>query len=155
MKHDGMIEFYGSDERIAKMTTSIPHPLPPGLTDDYLTRAMAEDRTEDVWVLDATKTGGAEVMGVVSLQRLDRNQSEVHYWVAPAFWNDGVARTAVQALTLANPLENSTYFASVFRDNEASNAWTSRPNDWSSGSSGQRTPNGLRVRSPIPRCKSG
>lgn len=116
----GMVEFYGSDARVAKMTTSIPHPMPPGMTDDFLTRVMAEDRTEDVWVMDATKTGGAEVMGVISLQRLDRNQSEVHYWVAPAFWNDGVARTAVQALTSANPLKNRTIFASVFQDNPAS-----------------------------------
>ena len=26
----GLIEHYGSDPRVARMTTSIPHPLPPG-----------------------------------------------------------------------------------------------------------------------------
>ena len=26
----GLIEYYAGDERVARMTTSIPHPLPPG-----------------------------------------------------------------------------------------------------------------------------
>ena len=38
----GLIEFYGSDARVARMTTSIPHPLPPGATEAFVARAMAE-----------------------------------------------------------------------------------------------------------------
>ena len=70
--------------------------------------------------MDATRTGGAELMGLISLWRLDRDQSEIGYWVAPAFWNVGVAQTAVQALVDANPQDCRTIFGSVFQDNPAS-----------------------------------
>ena len=116
----GLIELYAGDERVAQMTTSIPHPIPPGLTEAFITRAMAEDRTEDVWAMDATKSGGGEVMGLISLERMDRNQSEVGYWVAPVYWNTGLASEAVEALVTANPLNNDAMFASVFQDNPAS-----------------------------------
>ena len=116
----GMIELYGADERVARMTTSIPHPLPPGATEAFVARAMAEDRVEDVWAMDATRAEGPELMGLISLQKMDRNQSEVGYWVAPAYWNTGLAADAVRALVTANPLENQTIFASVCQDNPAS-----------------------------------
>lgn len=116
----GLIELYWSDARVAHMTTSIPHPVPPGMTEAFVTRAMSDKREDDVWAMDGIKSGGAEVMGLISLERMDRNQSEVAYWVAPPFWNTGLASDAVQALVNANPMANATMFASVFQDNPAS-----------------------------------
>ena len=116
----GMIELYGSDARVARMTTSIPHPLPPGATEAFVQRAMSEGRDEDVWAIDGTKADGPDLMGLISLQRLDREQSEVGYWIAPAYWNTGLASHALQALVSANPLNNKTMFAAVFQDNPAS-----------------------------------
>jgi RimJ/RimL family protein N-acetyltransferase len=116
----GLIEHYASDERVARMTTSIPHPLPPGLIEGFIARAMNDARDEDVWAIDGSKDGGNELKGVISLKKLDRNQSEVAYWVAPIFWNSGIASLAVEALVSANPLKNDTMFASVFQDNPAS-----------------------------------
>lgn len=117
---EGLIELYAGDSRVAHMTTSIPHPIPPGMTEAFVARAMSDDRDEDVWAMDATKSGGAELMGVISLERMDRAQSEVGYWVAPVYWNTGLASDAVGALVNANPLKNKTMFASVFQDNPAS-----------------------------------
>ncbi|MDU9006392.1 GNAT family N-acetyltransferase [Sedimentitalea todarodis] len=116
----GLIELYWSDERVARMTTSIPHPLPPGLVEGFIARAMSEDRDEDVWAMDGTTSGGSELQGLISLNRLDRNQSEVGYWVAPIYWNTGLASEAVEALVQANPLGSGAMFASVFQDNPAS-----------------------------------
>ncbi|MDA7429806.1 GNAT family N-acetyltransferase [Primorskyibacter aestuariivivens] len=116
----GLIEMYASDERVARMTTSIPHPVPPGLTEAFVNRAMSEDRNEDVWAMDGTKQGASEVMGLIALERMDRNQSEVGFWVAPPYWNTGLASDAVRALIEANPMDNDTIFASVFQDNPAS-----------------------------------
>ncbi len=116
----GLIEMYASDPRVAMTTSSIPHPLPPGTIDAFIDRATSEPREEDVWVMDGMKSGGAEVMGVISLTRLDRNQSEVGYWVAPAFWNTHLASDAVLALVATNPLRNDAMFASVYHDNPAS-----------------------------------
>ncbi len=121
----GLIELYAGDERVAMNTSSIPHPLPPGATDSFLHRAWAEGRTEDIWAMDGTKSGHAEVLGLISLDRMDmgnktHRQSEVGYWVAPAFWNTGLASEAVEALLAANPHDCATIFAQVFQDNPAS-----------------------------------
>ena len=119
------IEHYASDSRLALRTPRLPHPLPPGVIAAFIERAMAPTREEDVWVMDGRldESGGddgTEVMGVITLTRLDRNQSEVTYWVAPPFWNTHVASDAVQALVAGNPLDNDAMFASVFHDNPAS-----------------------------------
>ena len=116
----GLIELYASDERVARNTATIPHPLPPGSTQAFISRAWAEDRLEDYWIMDATKSGGAEVMGVIWLEHMGRDQSSVGFWVAPAFWNLGVASAALGALLAFNPQNSRTFFASVFQDNPAS-----------------------------------
>ncbi len=116
----GLMSLYGADERVARMTTSIPHPLPPGMVEAFIEKAQQPDREEHVWVMDASEYGGSELLGVISLEQMDRNQSEIGYWVAPGMWNTGLASEAVQALVRANPLENATLFGSVFQDNPAS-----------------------------------
>ena len=116
----GLLEMYASDDRVARMTRSIPHPLPPGATEAFIQRSLADDRDEDVWVMDASPSNRAELVGLIALERMDRDQSEIGYWVAPAFWNTGLAQEAVRALVEANPLDNQAIFASVFQDNPAS-----------------------------------
>ena len=116
----GLMTLYGADKRVADMTTSIPHPLPPGASEAFIEGVLSKESTEHVWVLDATAYGGSELLGLVSLETMDRNQSEIGYWVAPAFWNTGFASSAVSALVEANPLDNDTLFGSVFQDNPVS-----------------------------------
>jgi RimJ/RimL family protein N-acetyltransferase len=116
----GLMAMYASDKRVAEFTTTIPHPYPPGAAEAFIARAMKPERTEFVWAMDATEAGGSELMGVISLQQMDRGQSEIGYWVAPALWNTGFASEAVAALVAANPLENKTIFASVFQGNPRS-----------------------------------
>ena len=121
----GMIELYGSDERVARMTTSIPHPLPPGTTEVFVARAMGATGDELIWAMDSAAIGGADLKGIISLKRMEPgtkggSQSEIGYWVAPAWWNTGVASAAVNALVSANPLNDDAIFGSVFQDNPAS-----------------------------------
>ncbi|HKL54769.1 MAG: GNAT family N-acetyltransferase [Roseovarius sp.] len=116
----GLIEFYTADQRVASATTSIPHPLPPGMTEAFIARAQSKDRIEDVWAMDGTRSDGPEVMGLIGLERVDQGQAEIGYWVAPAYWNTGVASAAVAALIAANPLDCRTIFATVFQDNPVS-----------------------------------
>ena len=116
----GLLSMYAADKRVAWMTPTVPHPLPPGAIDAFVDRAMSEDRSEDVWIVDGTQAGHGEVLGTVSLKRMDRGQSEIGYWIAPAFWNTGLASEAVAAMIGANPHEARTLFASVFQDNPAS-----------------------------------
>ncbi|MEN0079734.1 MAG: GNAT family N-acetyltransferase, partial [Pseudomonadota bacterium] len=116
----GLMTHYSADKRVAEMTTSIPHPLPPGTAEAFIARAAKPDRTEHVWAMDASGFGGSELLGVISLEQMDRNQSEIGYWVAPAMWNTGLASEAVRTLVSANPLSNGTIFGTVFQDNPAS-----------------------------------
>jgi RimJ/RimL family protein N-acetyltransferase len=112
----GLLALYGGDKRVAEATCRIPHPLPPGTVESFIARAQSERRNEDTWVMDGTGVGLAEVLGVIWLTPMDRGQSEVAYWVAPVFWNSGIATEAVKA----NPRTDKTMFAEVFQDNPAS-----------------------------------
>ncbi len=115
----GLLTMFVGDARVAEGTRSVPHPLPPGVVEGYIARAMAPERVEDVWIMDGREKGH-EVLGVISLTRMDRGQAQLGYWVAPAYWNTGIASEAVRALIEANPLENAQLFAEVFQDNPAS-----------------------------------
>ncbi|WP_417269812.1 GNAT family N-acetyltransferase [Celeribacter sp.] len=116
----GLLHLYAGDKRVANATRSIPHPLPPEATEAFIKRANDPERSQQTWVLDGAAQGLSEVLGVISLKPLDRDQCEVSFWVAPSFWGTGLARTAVKAIVDANPLKSKTIFASIFQDNQAS-----------------------------------
>lgn len=116
----GLIAHYTQDRRIAEGTRSIPHPLPPGATESYVRRAMAPQRDEDVWAIDGSANRLAELLGVVSLTRMESDQSELGFWVGAGFWNTGFATEAVAALVAANPHGSRTLFAEAFQDNPGS-----------------------------------
>lgn len=116
----GLIALYAGDRRVAEATRTIPHPLPPGATEAFIARVTAPDRSEDAWALDGSGHGLGEVLGVIGLKPMGRGQSEIGYWVAPAFWNTGFASEAVRALVAANPQGARTIFAEVFQDNPGS-----------------------------------
>lgn len=116
----GLLEMYGADERVARMTRSLPHPLPPGAADAMIQTAQSDKRSEDLWAIDGSAKGLGELLGLIGLEQMDREQSEVGYWIAPAFWNTGLASEAVSGLIDANPHNDKTMFASVFQDNPAS-----------------------------------
>lgn len=116
----GLIDLYASDKRVALNTASIPHPMPPGASDAYVTRIMAGEGEDTVWAMDATATEMDELVGIVSLKQMDRDQWEISYWVGPAVWNTGIASEAVTALIQANPMGAKQVFGSIFQDNPAS-----------------------------------
>ncbi len=116
----GPIRHWASDVRVARGTRSVPHPYPPGAAEALVVRAAREDRAEDVWALDGMAQDLGEVLGLIHLARMDRRQSEISFWIAPAFWNTGLASEAVGALIAANPHDDKAIFAEVFQDNPGS-----------------------------------
>jgi RimJ/RimL family protein N-acetyltransferase len=115
-----LIERYAGDERVARRSMTIPHPMPRGHAETMIARAKDTKHAETVWAMDASGLGGCALMGLIHLSELDRGQAEISYWVAPDFWNGGVASRAVAALINANPQGSRTIFASVVQDNPAS-----------------------------------
>lgn len=116
----GLIAHYTADRRVAEGTRAIPHPLPPGAAEAYVARAMAPGRDEDVWAIDGAESDLGELVGVVSLTRVDDDQSELGFWIGSGFWNTGFATEAVGALVAANPHGARTLFAEAFQDNPGS-----------------------------------
>ena len=105
---------------MAKNARSLPHPLPLGATEAFIARALKPGAEELSWILDGSGHGLSEVLGVITLKPLDRDQCEVTFWVAPSFWGTGLARTALAAMVEANPLGSKTMFAEIIQDNQAS-----------------------------------
>lgn len=90
----GLISLYSSDLRVARMTTTIPHPNPPGAVEQFIARVSAPESPETTWAIDGTKGFGCEVMGVISL----RQNGELGYWLAPFFWGLGIMPEAGKAV---------------------------------------------------------
>ena len=113
----GPIALYAGDLRVARMTHAIPHPYPPGAAEAFVRRTLKDTTREHAWVMDATKSDGAEFVGVISLIARD-DGTEIGYWVGPPFWNTGYASEAALAVVAAagdTPLN-----ARASLDNEAS-----------------------------------
>lgn len=116
----GLVQLYAADKRVAEMTTTILHPYPPGAAAGYISRVLDAPETNAVWALDSSGHGSSELMGLVALTKLDRDQAEIKYWVAPALWNAGYASEAVNAIVAFNPIGSKAFFATVFQDNPGS-----------------------------------
>ena len=114
------VEMYVRDIRLARSSGTIPHPLTPGFVKDFIEKSMSDETSLDAWKIEFEDSGSTDLIGVVSLNRLDRSQSEIAYWVIPAIWNTGVATEAVKAFIEFNPQNCKTIFGSVFQDNPAS-----------------------------------
>ncbi|MFL2798442.1 MAG: GNAT family N-acetyltransferase [Paracoccaceae bacterium] len=108
------------DLRVARSTGTIPYPLPEGYTEQFIKNSLAKDQSEDAWGIELKRADRIDFVGVVSLNRLDRSQSEIAYWVVPSIWNTGIATEAVKAFIKLNPQGCRTIFGSVFQDNPAS-----------------------------------
>lgn len=116
----GLVQLYASDQRVAEMTTTVPHPYPPGAAEGYISRVLGDPDGCAVWALDASGHSSSELLGLVALTKLDRDQAEIKYWVAPALWNAGYVSEAVNAVVTFNPINSKALFATVFQDNPGS-----------------------------------
>ncbi|MEM7528102.1 MAG: GNAT family N-acetyltransferase [Pseudomonadota bacterium] len=114
----GPLDLYAGDRRVARMTTSIPHPYPPGAAAAFIERGGRPGALERVWVIDGSPSEAAEMIGLVSLKRAS---DEIGYWVGPPFWNTGYASEAVEGVVATLFSEGMTVIkATVFADNPAS-----------------------------------
>ena len=114
----GLIALYCGGADVARMTTSIPHPYPPGLAESFVERARDARDGEFVWALDTGEDDMNGLIGLISLRLRDGGVGDVGYWVAPAFQGAGYASEAVEAIVgHAEALELRALTAQAFQDN--------------------------------------
>lgn len=114
----GLIAHYAGDVRVARMTASIPHPYPREAADAFVRRALECPNGKTTWTIEGH--GLSEVLGLLTLTPVGERRCEIGFWIAPAFWNGGLASEAVTGLLRRNPLGCEVMFATVFQDNPAS-----------------------------------
>ena len=125
----GLVSHYAGDLRVARLTSSIPHPYPPGAAEAFLTRAAARPKGDATWVIEGKSL--SEVLGLISLAPTGEGRCLLGHWVAPAIWTTDMASEAIRALLDANPLGCGEVRASVFQDDvDAARALTSAGFDY-------------------------
>ncbi len=112
-----LIERYCGAWEVARMTTKIPHPYPPGAARSFLEATLAGKTGEDLWAIVPRASGAGGLIGAIAL----RPNGEVGYWIAHPFWQTGFATEAVAEIVAhAGRAGFETLRASVFQDNSAS-----------------------------------
>lgn len=116
-----LIGLHASDPRVARMTTSIPHPYPPGQAEAFVDRVLGRASRETVWAIDSGPEGENGLIGLIALRTRDGGEGEIGYWVAAAFWGTGYASEAVEAVVAESGRRGlQALIAQVFQDNVAS-----------------------------------
>lgn len=92
-----MIERHVADERIARWTTSIPHPYPAGAARGFIDE-VAGDLADGVgWTLAVVERTNHALVGVIRLDRIDEAETgEIGYWIAVDRWGRGYATEAAR-----------------------------------------------------------
>lgn len=112
----GMTSLYLSDQSLARMTSAVPHPYPPGSAAAYIDWAGSDQVNGRVWAI-GHRTSNGELVGMIHLQ----DDGEIGYWVGIPFQKSGFATEALEAIvTQAFECNTETLRAVVFQDNPAS-----------------------------------
>ncbi|NNE58838.1 MAG: GNAT family N-acetyltransferase [Hellea sp.] len=113
---------FTSDWEIARMTGSIPHPMPV-ISTEIKILTMRSQRRRGLAYPYAITLDGRDIIGVMDLfRRSDTSDHELGYWVARPYWGLGYAKEAGQAFIreAVKSLKISKIVAGVFADNPAS-----------------------------------
>jgi RimJ/RimL family protein N-acetyltransferase len=112
------IALHVSDAKLARMTTRIPHPYPPGTAEALIERVRSGRTDERVWALDSGADDENGLIGMIVLRPAPYGAGEIGYWVAPAVWGAGYAGEAVEAVKAhAAEAGYTALVAKVFQDN--------------------------------------
>lgn len=114
----GPLALYAGEARVARMTSSLPHPYPPGAALAFIEGSATTDQGA-VWAIDGSRSELPDLVGTIGLGRPGAHGADIGCWIAPPFWGRGLAREAVRAVVGAR-LFDAPVRGVVFQDNPAS-----------------------------------
>jgi len=113
----GLTALYASDRRLAEMTSSIPHPYPPGAAQAFIRHVLENAGNDLVWAIDHLGSSDGHLVGEITL----RADGDLGYWIGAPFWSTGFATEAVDAVVgFSRTSGIERLRAQVFQDNPAS-----------------------------------
>ena len=87
---------------VARWTTRIPHPYPPGSAERFIYAARETNASgHDLTLVLAPKKGKRDVLGSISLESRGTDRLSLGFVVAPEYWNKGLATEAARAMVKA------------------------------------------------------
>jgi RimJ/RimL family protein N-acetyltransferase len=93
------IERYSSRWEVAKMTSRIPHPYPPGEAERFIfTAREANALGRDLILVIAPIRGKRDPVGMISLESRLQGRLTIGYALAPEVWGKGLATEAASAV---------------------------------------------------------
>jgi RimJ/RimL family protein N-acetyltransferase len=88
-----------NDRRVWRnLTDQFPHPFSEQDADNWLLRCAEEGRPTRNFAIEVD----GELVGAIGLDLLEGEKAgvgNVGYWIAPAFWNQGIATDALRTMT--------------------------------------------------------
>jgi RimJ/RimL family protein N-acetyltransferase len=89
---------YSSRWEVARMTSRIPHPYPPGEAERFIfTAREANALGRDLMLVIAPIRGKREPIGMISLESRLQGRLTIGYALAPEVWGKGIATEAALA----------------------------------------------------------
>ncbi|MEE4216372.1 MAG: GNAT family N-acetyltransferase [Xanthomonadales bacterium] len=101
----GDVQRLAGRREVSETTSYIPHPYEDGMAEAWIeshTAAWA-DRARVSYAVTARDSG--QLVGAVSLSRIDKEAAELGYWIGLPFWGEGYCTEAAAELLKLAPVE--------------------------------------------------
>ncbi|WP_434340809.1 GNAT family N-acetyltransferase [Motilimonas cestriensis] len=86
------------EKAIADMTANIPHPYKPEMAVDWIKTHEAQFVTRKGIIYAITLKGDDDIIGTVSLLKLEHGLGVLGYWLGVPYWGQGITLEASQGL---------------------------------------------------------
>lgn len=94
----GQVQKFAGDQRIAEMTSNIPHPYPDGAAENWIAGQHISWCNGTQASFAITLRHCEQLIGAVSLVEISNATAEIGYWIGVPYWNQGYCTEAVDAL---------------------------------------------------------
>jgi len=111
-----------NNKKIYRNTLHIPYPYTLKDANEWLAKTLKEAKKKKPSKVNFAIDINGEVIGSVSLEKIEGHKSEIGYWLAEKFWGRGITTEAVKMVTKFgfNRLRLKRIYAKVFPFNKTS-----------------------------------